>query len=248
MTIDLERELHRDVPSASPARLAFTRKAYEMLPRMERPRILDIGCGRGGPTLELARLSGGEVVGLDIDQRSLDELAARAEAAGLSHCVRAVKGSMLALDLPPERFDVIWSEGSIQFIGFGRGLAEWHRFIRAGGFLVVHVGTWLRPDPPAEIVRYWSSGRLATRTAGEYTAQIAAGGYELVGHFPLPEEFWWLDYYAPLQARVLELRKAHTGDQEVQEALNRQQREIDVYRRHAEWAGSAYYLMRKRAE
>jgi SAM-dependent methyltransferase len=246
MTISLHQELHRNLLDASPARLSFTRKAYQMLPTLDRPRVLDIGCGRGGPTLELARLSGGEVVGLDIDQPSLDELATRIEEAGLWHRVWAVNGSLLAMDFPAESFDILWSEGSIQFIGFERGLAKWRRFIKPCGFLVVHVATWLRPDPPAEIVRLWASPGSATRTAAEYIAQIPTGGYDLIGHFALPADFWWLDYYLPLQERVIELRKEHLEDREVREALERQQREIDVYRSHARWAGSAYYLMQKR--
>jgi SAM-dependent methyltransferase len=246
MTISLHQELHRNLLDASPARLSFTRKAYQMLPRLNGPRILDVGCGRGGPTLELARLSGGEVVGLDIDRRSLEILAAKAEEAGLSQHVWAVTGSLLSLDFPAESFDIVWSEGSIQFIGFERGLAEWRRFLKPGGYLVVHAATWLRPDPPAEIVRSWDCGRQETRTAAEYVAQIPIAGYDLLRHFPLPEDFWWLDYYLPLQQRVLELRDEYTGDQEVQMALDRRQHEIDEYRNHIEWAGSAYYLMQKR--
>jgi len=33
----------------------YTRKAYLMLPELDKPRILDIGCGSGVPTMELAR-------------------------------------------------------------------------------------------------------------------------------------------------------------------------------------------------
>ncbi len=31
--------------------LKYTRKAYQMLPKMDKPRILDIGCGTGIPTI-----------------------------------------------------------------------------------------------------------------------------------------------------------------------------------------------------
>jgi len=35
----------------------YTRKAFHILPKLDKPRILDIGCGSGVPTMELARLS-----------------------------------------------------------------------------------------------------------------------------------------------------------------------------------------------
>jgi len=34
--------------------LKYTKNAFEMLPQIDKPRILDIGCGSGVPTLELA--------------------------------------------------------------------------------------------------------------------------------------------------------------------------------------------------
>ena len=43
--------------------LEHTRKAFALLPAIDRPRILDIGCGRGLQTMELARLSGGDFFG-----------------------------------------------------------------------------------------------------------------------------------------------------------------------------------------
>ena len=48
--------------------LAYTRRAYRMLPHLAKPRILDIGCGTGVSTLELARISDGDLVAVDIDQ------------------------------------------------------------------------------------------------------------------------------------------------------------------------------------
>jgi len=42
--------------------LKYTRKASRMLPQIDRPRIPDIGCGFGVSTMELARLSRGQVI------------------------------------------------------------------------------------------------------------------------------------------------------------------------------------------
>ena len=57
--------------------MKYTRKAFQMLPKMYEPRILDVGCGSGVPTLELARLSKGEIIGIDIAQNSLNRLTRR---------------------------------------------------------------------------------------------------------------------------------------------------------------------------
>jgi len=49
---------------------------------MEKPRILDLGCGSGVPTLELSRLSQGQIVAVDIDQFQIDLFKEGASSSG----------------------------------------------------------------------------------------------------------------------------------------------------------------------
>jgi len=163
--------------------LKYTRKAFWMLPKLNKPHILDIGCGSGLPTMELARLSSGEVTGLDIDQGMLDVLRGNVEKAGLSDRVKVVKHSLFGMEFPDESFDVIWAEGSINVIGFQKGLQEWKRFLKPGGFMVVH-------DETANV--------------DEKLGQISTCGYELLGYFGLDVATWWTEYFAPLEKLVLE--------------------------------------------
>jgi ubiquinone/menaquinone biosynthesis C-methylase UbiE len=216
-----------------------------MIPPLPHPRILDVGCGPGGPTLELARLSNGEIIGLDIHQPSLDELSRRIEESGLSERVHVVNCSLLEMDFADESFDIIWSEGSIHVVGFERGLKEWRRFIRSNGFLVVHDMIWLRPDPPQEILSYWQKVYPGIRTVSELIENILGYGYQLIGHLPLPEELWWLDYYGPLEQRIHELRHTYAADQEALQLLDQEQGEIDLFKKYSPWYGSAFFVMRK---
>lgn len=71
-----------------------------MLPKLDKPRILDIGCGSGVPTMELARLGQGEVIGIDIDQPALDKLTKKIREAGFSNRVQAVNCSILDMVFP----------------------------------------------------------------------------------------------------------------------------------------------------
>lgn len=245
MVSDIQRELHGELSRGSPARLSFTRKAFQMLPDLENPRILDVGCGQGGPTLELAQLSGGHVTGLDIDPVALDELARRAEEEGLSDCIEALQGSMFDMDFAEESLDIIWAEGSMHILGFERALGEWRRLIRPGGFLVVHEMIWLRPDPPAEVVNCPELAYPGIRTVSEVVEQVPYHGYDLVGHFVLPEDFWLLDYFDPMMARICELRRKYAADQAAQRTLDREQRAADLYRKHAKWIGSVFLVMQK---
>jgi ubiquinone/menaquinone biosynthesis C-methylase UbiE len=158
-------DMYVDSQDLARARLnKYTRKAFRMLPQLDSPCILDIGCGRGVPTRELARLSQGQVTGLDVHQHSLDAFNQKIKAAELSHRVRAVNGSMFNMNFPDESFDIIWSEGSISIIGFKKGLKEWRRFIKPHGFLVVHEGVNKVPGKPDQVTQY---------------------GYDFIGQFTL---------------------------------------------------------------
>ena len=242
----IESELHRDLPPWGSGRTQYTRRAFEMLPSIERPRILDIGCGRGEPTLELAALSDGTVTGLDINQPALDELERRAEELGLSDRVEAVNRSVFELDFPDESFDIIWAEGSIWLTGFERGLTEWRRMIRPDGFLVVHEMCWLMPDPPKEIRDRWERDFPTIRTVKGNLDLVPGCGYRVVGHFPLPEEAWWDLYYGPLDERVQVLREKYGDDSRALVILKREEKEIDLYRKYSKWYGSAFFVMQKR--
>jgi SAM-dependent methyltransferase len=246
MAPDILHELHGELGMGSPARLGFTRKAFETLPGLDNPTILDVGCGQGGPTLELARLSGGQVTGLDIDQCALRELARRDDEEGLSGRVDVIHGSMFDMHFADGSFDVIWSEGSMHILGFERALGEWHRFVRPRGFLVVHETAWLRPDPPSEITTSVQLAYPGIRTVSEFVEQIPDHGYDLVGHLVLPGEFWLADYYIPMVARIGELRRKYAGDRAALRILDREQRAADIYGRHSEWYGSVFLIMQRR--
>jgi ubiquinone/menaquinone biosynthesis C-methylase UbiE len=118
----------------------YTREAFRMLQGLEKPRILNIGCGSGVPTIELAKLSDGEVIGIDTDESLLEKLSVKSQEKGFSNRVKIKKCSLFEIDFPDESFDIVWAEGSISIIGFERGLREWKRLLKNNGFLVIHDG------------------------------------------------------------------------------------------------------------
>ncbi|MFC2169857.1 class I SAM-dependent methyltransferase [Acidobacteriota bacterium] len=246
MTKDIFFEIHQGLPREGPGRNKYTRKAFQMLPKMDRPRILDVGCGPGAPTMELTRLTNGQVTGLDNHQSYLDELGRKIRESGLSDRAEAVHGSMFAMDFPEESFDIIWAEGSIYIIGFEKGLKEWKRFLVPQGFLVAHEMTWLLPDPPQEINDYWKKFYPGISTGQKNLEVIQGCGYKVLGHFPLPEDAWWKEYYGPLQERIESLRRKYSDNPQAHTTLDNEQQEIDIYRKYSKWYGSVFYIMQKK--
>jgi SAM-dependent methyltransferase len=79
-------------------------------------RVLDVGCGCGAPTLEIARAVGssGTVSALDISRSMLAEAAARAQAAGLSN-IRWKHEDPATADL--DEYDLMASAFGTMFFG-----------------------------------------------------------------------------------------------------------------------------------
>ena len=205
--------------------LKYTRRAFRMLPQLDKPRILDIGCGSGMPTMELARLSDGEIVGLDIDRSQLEVLRENIEKAGLSDRVKIINRSLFDMDFPDGSFDVIWAEGSINVIGFQRGLQEWKRFLKPGGFMVVH-------DERGDV--------------RQKLEQISGCGYDLLGYFEMGVEVWQAEYFAPLEKLMLEARFKCSDAPGVVKALQDARRDIDTFKKAPERNSSVCFVMQKR--
>ena len=223
MALETSIQCHKDACRKKLSK--YTIRAFQTLPRIEAPTILDIGCGSGVPTLELARQCNGEIIGLDIDRSLLDFLEKKIQRAGLSDRVRAVECSMFELDFPNESFDIIWAEGSISVIGFEKGIRDWRRFIKPGGYLVVFD---------------------ESRGLSEKLRHITSSGYNLIDHFEVKGEAFWEDYYIPLQKRINNLRIEYRGDTRAQRALEKEQSEIDMVKRDPSRFNSTFFIIQKK--
>ncbi len=88
-----------------------------LLPRLhEHSRVLDVGCGPGTITVDLARLArAGSVVGIDRSEAVVHEARTAADRAGVLNVVFTV-GDVYALDDAAGRFDVVHAHQVLQHL------------------------------------------------------------------------------------------------------------------------------------
>lgn len=216
-----------------------------LCPATENLRILDLGCGPGMQTRWLAHLLNVSVDAIDNYGPFLEQLKKSAEVEGISERIRAVNCDMFALNYSDSSFDVIWSEGSIFIIGFEEGLRIWKRLLTPAGFLVASHVSWLKPDAPEELKRYWTKNYPAITTIRHNLEVAAKAGYRVIGHFVLPEKSWWDNYYTPILERLPAVQAAHINDEEALKFITSEELEIEMFRKYSEYYGYVFYILQK---
>ncbi|MBU1941087.1 MAG: class I SAM-dependent methyltransferase [Candidatus Thermoplasmatota archaeon] len=202
----------------------YTRKAFQLLPECKNLHILDVGCGSGVPTIELAKISDGHIIGIDIDETSLNLLRRKIQETGLNNRVSVIKDSIQAMDFPEESFDIIWAEGSIFVMGFEKSIKKWRRFLKPNGFLVIHDENKDKNIKLGLITKY---------------------DYAIIAQFELTANLWWLEYYTPLEQLIQKFRHKYPDESELNNELNNDQIEIDKCKSNSIVFSSFFVIMQK---
>ncbi|RKT07783.1 ubiquinone/menaquinone biosynthesis C-methylase UbiE [Streptomyces sp. 3211.6] len=207
---------HESVLRSHRWRTAANSAAYlvgELRPGM---RVLDVGCGPGTITADLAELvaPGGRVTAVDAAADVLEAAGAYAAERGLAGTVDFAVADVHALEFPDDTFDVVHAHQVLQHVGDPvRALREMRRVCRPGGIVAVRDAdyaamTWYPATPGLE---EWLElyRRVARANGGEPDAgrrllswARAAGFTEVRASatawcYATPEEVaWWSELWA----------------------------------------------------
>lgn len=72
-------------------------------------RVLDVGCGVGGPARNIAKFADVHVTGLTLNQYQVDRGNAICASEGLAHKVELVQGNFMDIQLEAEQFDAAYA-------------------------------------------------------------------------------------------------------------------------------------------
>lgn len=208
-------------------------------------KTADIGCGTGGQTMVLAQQVQGSITGIDLFPRFIDQFNSQAQKLQVQHRVKGVVGTMENLPFEEGELDLIWSEGAIYNIGFKRGLNEWRRFLKRGGFIAVSEAAWFTDERPAEIEEFWLRDYPEIDTIPNKVAVMQSAGYIPVATFIIPENCWTEHFYVPqVQVREIFLEK-HKGNQTAEAFIANMQHEARLYDLYKAYYGYVFFIGRK---
>lgn len=238
-------DLHSGLPREGPGNRGSTLRALAAAgPLPASPAILDMACGPGMQTLDLARaVPCASITALDGHGPFLAEVGRRAAAAGYADRIKTLRADMAAPPVEPGQFDLIWCEGAVYMLGIGKALRLWQPLLKTGGVIAFTEPVWLTSNPSARALRNWIDCPAMTNVAG-IRSQVQSGGYDVLDTFTLPPEAWWADYYGPLEARVPKLRAKYGDDPVANGVLDAADDEIEAYRLHANEFGYEFVIAR----
>jgi len=161
--------------------IKHTIRAFEVLPGMHSPLVLDAGCGSGLPTLALLRCCAGTFHAADTDPEALQRLRTRAGSLGLEERISIMQASLFDEIFSPSSYDLVLAEGLLNAVGFERGLQRLRQLVKEDGYIIIH--DELKDDPQKRKL-------------------FADYGLTLLDSFELDRRIWWDQYYGCLENAI----------------------------------------------
>lgn len=224
----------------------ITCKALSFIDNLtDESQIADIGCGTGGQTMIMAQQAPGKITGIDLFPKFIDLFNRNVVRFNLQDRVSGTVASMDNLPFQKEAFDLIWSEGAIYNIGFERGLKEWRKFLKTGGYIAVSEASWFTDERPSEIEEFWLDAYPGIDTIPNKVKQVQKAGYVPVATFILPEDCWTTHFYAP-QVDVQEaFLEKHKDNKFALDFIANQRQEEQLYYQYKAFYGYVFYIGKK---
>ncbi|WP_207397619.1 SAM-dependent methyltransferase [Bremerella alba] len=239
--IDLFLGLERMAPGS----LETTAKAFQVAAQdYDIEKIVEFGCGSGVSTIELARLSGAPIIGVDNCAPFLAQLKQKIAQAGLDQQIQVREQSMEVAWRKGTCFDLIWCEGSAYAIGLENALQRWRELLKPGGRIALSDLVWIDTDPDAEVQEYWQNQGVTLCYPNDTLALFSSQGYQVVDYFIFPESDWQ-NYYQPLRARLPRWKAEYSYPENAGAIDQLFQEELRMYDQFKAQYGYAFFIAQR---
>ena len=142
--------------------------------------ILDVGCGIGGPALDMVRRHGADVIGIDLEAPLIERAKARALKAGLANRCTFERVEQGPLSFADQSFDIVISSGAVtQTTDKALFFREALRVLKAGGHFSCY--EWMKSEREySDDMHYWFKMEgltYALETLDQYGERLRRAGF-----------------------------------------------------------------------
>jgi SAM-dependent methyltransferase len=145
-------------------------------------RVVDLGCGLGGPARTLAEQCGWIVVGLDLSEAYLEAAAAFSTAVGLSAQTQFELADAQHIPHAADEFDLAWMQhASMNIPDKARLIREIRRVLRAGGAFAFYE-IFSQPGAQLTYPLPWADDEQLNFliSAAEFRRRLSSAGFHIV--------------------------------------------------------------------
>jgi ubiquinone/menaquinone biosynthesis C-methylase UbiE len=199
--------------------LKYLTKAISIIPTIENPRILDVGCGSGLPTLMIAEKFSGKITAIDSDTKSIAILREKVKELNLSNKVNLSNCSLFDIKANNDQFDLIIAEGLLNVVGFQKGFLRIKELLKRKGFIIIHD---------------------EFQNQNEKVEFIKNNDCKLLDSFVLDEQIWWNEYYKCLEKEI-----SSNSNKELLKLFKSDIQEIELFKKNPSQYISVYYIIEK---
>jgi SAM-dependent methyltransferase len=244
--LDLIIETHTGLERQGPGSAESTREALSFCGDLDDiAKAADLGCGTGSSTIQLAECIAGDIIGVDLIPEFIEILNHNAKKLDLQDKARGIVGNIEDLPFQKEEFDLIWSEGVIDSVGFERGITSWQGFLKKGGYIALTCPSWLTDERPVEIEEFWADAVHGLGTVEQNSSAMQKAGFDLVHTFTIPESCWTDNYFNPRTKAGKVLSGKYPGNKMVEDYLNADKYEVELYAKYKQYYGYVFYIGKK---
>ncbi|UCH37756.1 MAG: class I SAM-dependent methyltransferase [Candidatus Bathyarchaeota archaeon] len=167
--------------------------------------ILDLGSGKGTPSLLWSSVFGVQIEGYDLNDAFIEYANKRANLLNLSHRVKYYAKDVKELRVR-KRYDVVsWIGVGIVHIykTLRDGLRHLKTMVRRGGFIIFAEPVWLLKPIPSDVLEGLGISEDSFRTQPAFQKIVEELGFQVKGCFLSSKEDWEL-YITPLNQALRE--------------------------------------------
>ena len=230
----------------APGGKEYTLTAGQLAGLNKKSKVLDIACGHGAASLNLARKFGCRATAIDIEESFIAEGAALAKKEKLDKLINFIAGDFNKQKFNAASFDMIIAEGgALSYIGRGPGLKRAHRLLKKNGYIEISDLILRGKTVSREIKDIFLSGlnNLDLETEESYRTLLKINGFEIVFCSYIARQYWEM-YYENIK-RNLKNRRGFFSDKNVRAAFNKEIR-FFYKRRDLDQIGYLFIVAKKR--
>ncbi len=202
----------------------YSKKIFLKIPRIDKPNILDVGCGSGVSTIEIASLTNGNILAIDSDKESLSFFERYIKDSNLESNITIKHNSVFDEELRENSFDIITAEGLFNLIGFEKGLTYFSNFLKISGYFIIHD----------------DSKNLSTKLK-----LIERLKFSVIDTIELDENIWGNLYVNCLKNEISQINKNNLDKINSKNSIKTAKDEIKMFENDPSVFKSTYYLLQK---